>query len=191
MGWTMAQQRLTRQPSASRMMFLPFFRVNRSTWGLMLVLVLQFSQPLDLDLAVEVTNVANNSVVLHLHEMFAGKDISTAGGGDEDVATVNAVLHCGYLISFHSSLQCVDRVNLGDDHPASEAPEGHSGALADVTVSGNHRNLSSEHDIGGPLDSVNQGLPAAVEVVELGLGHGVVDVDGGDLQAVLGEHLVQ
>ena len=109
-------------------------------------------------------------------------------------------------------------------HPASEAPEGHSGALADVTVSGNHRNLdnsnghseslidweraimdpeldefmikgfshlSSEHDIGGPLDSVNQGLPAAVEVVELGLGHGVVDVDGGDLQAVLGEHLVQ
>ena len=51
--------------------------------------------------------------------------------------------------------------------------------------------LSSEHDIGGPLDSVDQGLPAAVEVVELGLGHGVVDVDGGDLQGLLGEHLVQ
>ena len=26
-------------------------------------------------------------------------------------------------------------------HPASEAPEGHSGALADVTVAGNHGNL--------------------------------------------------
>merc|ERR1719500_173683 len=103
-------------------------------------------EPLDLDLAIEVTNVANNSVVLHLHGMFSSKDISTAGGGDEDVATVNAVLHCGHLISFHSSLQCVDWVNLGDDNPASEAPEGHSG---------------------------------------------VVDVDGGDLQAVLGEHLVQ
>ena len=51
--------------------------------------------------------------------------------------------------------------------------------------------LSSEHDIGGPLDPVNQGLPAAVKVVEFGLGHGVVDVDGGDLQALLGEHLVQ
>ena len=51
--------------------------------------------------------------------------------------------------------------------------------------------LSSEHDIGGPLDPVDQGLPAAVEVVELGLGHGVVDVDGGDLQGLLGEHLVQ
>ena len=32
--------------------------------------------------------------------MFAGKDISTAGGGDEDVATVNAVLHCGHLKYF-------------------------------------------------------------------------------------------
>ena len=32
--------------------------------------------------------------------MFAGKDISTAGGGDEDVATVNAVLHCGDLEHF-------------------------------------------------------------------------------------------
>merc|ERR1719500_1280867 len=147
--------------------------------------------PLDLDLAVEVTNVANNSVVLHLHEMFASKDISTAGGGDEDVATVNAVLHCGYLISFHSSLQCVDRVNFGDDDPAAEAPEGLSRALAYVTVASNHRNLSSEHDIGGPLDSVNQGLPAAVEVVKLGLGHRVVDIDGGDLQGLLGEHLVQ
>ena len=51
--------------------------------------------------------------------------------------------------------------------------------------------LSSEHDIGGPLDPVDQGLPAAVEVVELGLGHRVVDVDGGDLQGLLGEHLVQ
>ena len=51
--------------------------------------------------------------------------------------------------------------------------------------------LSSKHDIGRPLDSVNQGLPAAVEVVELGLGHGVIDVDGGDLQGLLCEHLVE
>ena len=29
----------------------------------------------------------------NLHEMFASKDISTAGGRDEDVATVNAILN--------------------------------------------------------------------------------------------------
>ena len=31
-------------------------------------------------LAVKVSNVANNGVVLPLHEMFASEDISTAGG---------------------------------------------------------------------------------------------------------------
>ena len=53
------------------------------------------------------------------------------------------------------------------------------------------RDLSSQHDVGSPLDSVDKGLPAAVEVVELRLGDGVVDVDGGDLQGVVLEHLVQ
>ena len=43
LGCPMAQPRLTRRPSASRMMFLPFFKVNRSTCGLMFVFVLQFS----------------------------------------------------------------------------------------------------------------------------------------------------
>ena len=43
LGCPMAQPRLTRRPSARRMMFLPFFKVNRSTCGLMFVFVLQFS----------------------------------------------------------------------------------------------------------------------------------------------------
>ena len=33
--------------------------------------------------------------------MFASKDISTAGGGDEDVASVNAVLNSGHLEHFN------------------------------------------------------------------------------------------
>ena len=51
-------------------------------------------------LAVKVSNVANNGVVLPLHEMFASEDISTAGGGDEDVAPVNAILDGGHLKGF-------------------------------------------------------------------------------------------
>ncbi len=51
--------------------------------------------------------------------------------------------------------------------------------------------LSSQHDVCGSLDSINKGLPASVEVVELGLGDRVVDVDGGNLQLALLEHAVQ
>ena len=37
----------------------------------------------------------------NLHEMFASKDISTAGGGDKDVASVDAVLNCCDLEHFN------------------------------------------------------------------------------------------
>ena len=56
---------------------------------------------------------------------------------------------------------------------------------------GGFTHLSSQHNVGGPLDSINQRLPAAVQVVKLGLGHGVVHVDGGDLQLAVLEHLVE
>ena len=51
--------------------------------------------------------------------------------------------------------------------------------------------LSCQHDVCGSLDTIDKGLPAAVEVVELGLGDGVIDVDGWDLQLALLEHAVQ
>merc|ERR1719394_1942590 len=43
-------------------------------------------EPLDLDLAVKVTDVTHNSIVLHLEEVLTGEDVLAAGGGDEDVA---------------------------------------------------------------------------------------------------------
>ena len=50
--------------------------------GLQLGILLQ---PLDLDLTVEVPDVADDGVILHLHEVFAGDDVLTPSGGHEDV----------------------------------------------------------------------------------------------------------
>jgi hypothetical protein len=63
--------------------------------------------------------------------------------------------------------------------------------LTDITVTGNDSDLTSDHDIGGTLDTINEGLTATVKVVELGLGDTVVDVNGGDLEGALLEHLVE
>ena len=43
--------------------------------------------------------------------MFTSEDISPAGGGDEYVTPVNAILDGGHLTSFHGSLQGVDGVD--------------------------------------------------------------------------------
>jgi hypothetical protein len=51
--------------------------------------------------------------------------------------------------------------------------------------------LATDQHIGGPVDPVDQGVAAAVLVVELGLGHGVVDVDGGEQQFARLLHLVE
>ena len=51
--------------------------------------------------------------------------------------------------------------------------------------------LSSQHNISGSLDSINEGLPAPVQIVKLGLGHRVVHVNGGNLQLAVLEHLVE
>jgi hypothetical protein len=64
-------------------------------------------------------------------------------------------------------------------------------ALSNITVASNNSNLSSKHDIGSTLDTINERLAAPVVVVKLALGDGVVDIDGGDLELALLVHTVE
>src|SRR5947207_3396585 len=68
----------------------------------------------DLDFAVEVADVADDGVVLHLVHMSAGDDINVAGGGDEDVAELAGVIHGDDLEAFHTRLQGANGIDLGD-----------------------------------------------------------------------------
>ena len=148
-------------------------------------------EPRDVDFDVEVTDVADDGFVFHLHEVLTADDAFAAGGGDEDVATLHDVLHGGDLEAFHGSLQGVNGVDLGDDDASTHALQGVGAALADVAVSGNHGGFAGDHHVGGSLEAVDQGLAAAVQVVELGLGDRVVDVDGGSHQLAFFETLDQ
>ncbi len=55
--------------------------------------------------------------------------------------------------------------------------KGHSAALTNITVASNNSDLTSKHDIGCTLDTINQGFAATVKVVELGLGNRVIDIN--------------
>lgn len=148
-------------------------------------------EPGNVNLNVEVTNVANNGIVTHDLEVSTSQDVTATSGGDEDLTLRSSLLHGGDLVALNGSLEGVDGVNLGDEDTSTHGAEGVRATLADVTVTGNNGDLTGNHNVGGTLDTVNKRLAATVEVVELGLGDGVVDVDGGDLELVLLEHSVE
>ena len=64
-------------------------------------------------------------------------------------------------------------------------------ALADFAEPAHDGDLAAEHDVGRAREAVGQRVAAAVDVVELALGHRVVDVDGGEEQRARFHHLIE
>ena len=77
-------------------------------------------QPVHLDLVVEVADVTNDRLVLHLPHVLERDDVPVAGRGDVDVAVPRVVFDRVDLESFHRGLQRVDRIDLGDDDARAE-----------------------------------------------------------------------
>lgn len=148
-------------------------------------------EPVHLNLGIEVANVADDGVLAHLGEVLRGDDIIVTGGGDEDVSSVSDIFHTDHLVAFHSRLQGVDGVHFRHDDASTKVAESGRAAFANITIAAHTGRLASNHHIGGTLDSIDKGLAAAIEVVELALGHTVVDVDDGDGQRALLKALVQ
>ena len=99
------------------------------------------------------------------------------GRGDEDVALGSGLVHRRDLIALHRRLQGAGRIDLGDHHAGTLAAQACRRALADIAKAAHHGELAGEHHVGRALDAVDQALPAAVEVVEFGLGDAVIDVE--------------
>ena len=95
------------------------------------------------------------------------------------------------LVAFHRRLQRADRIDLGDDDAAALAAQRLRAALADFAEAEHDRHLAAEHDVGRAREAVGQRVAAAVDVVELALGHRVVDVDGGEEQRARFHHLIE
>src|SRR3954447_7147940 len=143
------------------------------------------------DLVVEVADVADDRLVLHARHLLGRNDVLVAGRGDEDVGGLDDVLEARDLVALHRRLQRADRVDLGDDHARALAAQRFRAALADVAVAEHDGDLAADHHIGAAVDAVDQAVTAAVEVVELGLGDRVVDVDRREEQLALGGELVE
>ena len=134
---------------------------------------------------------ANDGIVRHGLEVLSSQDVTASGRGNEDLALRSSLLHGGDLVTGDSSLKCVDRINLSDEHPSTHRVESLSATLSDITVASDDGDLSGNHDIRGTLDTVDERLSASVQVVKLGLGDRVVDVNGRGLQTITLKHAVE
>ncbi len=186
----MALPRLTSRPSERRMMRLLVGELDLVDLRLD-VHPFQVLQRRDLDLAVEVADVADHGAVFHLAHVLDGDDIDIAGGGDEDVGARRRVFHGRDLVAFHRRLQRADRIDLRDHDPAAGLAQRSGRAFADVAEAGDHRHLAGHHHVGAAANAVDQRLAAAIEVVEFRLGDAVVDVDGGKEQTPFLLHLIE
>ena len=50
--------------------------------------------------------------------------------------------------------------------------------MSTMSATANHSALASRHDIGGSHDAIGKRVPAPVDVVEVGLGDAIVEVEG-------------
>ena len=155
------------------------------------VLPLVLLQARDVDLGIEVADVAHDRVVLHANHMVVRDHVDVSGCGDEDVALVRRVVHGDDAIAFHRRLQCADRVDLGHPDRSAEAAQRLRAALADVAITSHDCDLARDHHIGRALDAVHERLAASIEVVELRLRDRIVHVDRRERQASLFLHLIE
>mmetsp|Transcript_70077 Transcript_70077/g.85990 ORF Transcript_70077/g.85990 Transcript_70077/m.85990 type:complete len:320 (-) Transcript_70077:295-1254(-) len=143
------------------------------------------------NLVIEVANVTHNGVVLHLLHVIQGDDLEVASGGSENVNLSHAFLDSHHLEALHACLQSADGIDLRDQDTGTSTPHGKGTALSDISVACHKGTLATNHHIGGTHDAVWQGVAATIDVVELGLGHAVVHVDGREEQLALGCHLTK
>jgi hypothetical protein len=94
----------------------------------------------DVDLVVEVADVADDRLVLHRLHVLVRDDVVVAGRGHEDVGLVGGhVVHRHHAVALHRRLQRADRVDLGDPHLRRQRAQRLRAALADVAVAATTR----------------------------------------------------
>ncbi len=144
-----------------------------------------------LNFVVEVADVANDGHVLHLAHMLDADHVLVAGGGDEDVRRGDFILQQHDLKTVHCRLQGADRVGFGDFHTGASAAQRSRRAFANVAIPADNRNLTGHHHVCCAADTVHQGFLAAVFVVELRLGDGIIHVDRGEGQLTFFDQFVK
>jgi len=87
-------------------------------------------------------------------------------------------------------LKSADWINLSDNNSGTAVLHGEGATLTNISETADDDLLTSNHDVSGSHETIWEGVLATVDVVELLLGHGVVNVDGSHEEFSLEGHLI-
>src|SRR6218665_15263 len=195
LGWPVPQPRFTSRPLASKMMRLPSGKITWSTWGLIssqrdgasvATWISLWKWPMLQTMAWSfIASICSWRITSLLPVQ-----VTKMSALSPPYSTVTT-LYPPILPPPRRGRGRVGGIVLGPPAPRRQGPQGLGRALADIAVTGHHGHLAGDHHIGGALDAVDQRLAAAIQVVELALGHRIVHVDCAKQQRALGRHLLE
>jgi hypothetical protein len=129
-----------------------------------------FSKTIVVDFIIEVTNVTDNSIMLHLSHMLSHNDVLVSCCCDKDVNHANNIFKTNNLEAFHAGLESTDGINFCDIDTGSTSLHGLCTSLSNISVTQNQDLLSCQHNISGSEDSIGERVTASVDVIKLLLG---------------------
>src|SRR6266516_6974428 len=119
------------------------------------------------DLVVEMADVADDYLVLHLRHVIGGNDVLVTRRRYEDVSGFHDVVERRHLVAFHRRLQCANWIDLRNKNASPLTLKSLRASLPDITIAANDGDLARKHHVRGAKNSVSQGVTAPVEIVEL------------------------
>ena len=107
------------------------------------------------NLVIEVPDISDNGLVLHLAHVLSGDDVVATRSGHKDVNDSNDIFNARDLVAIHRSLECTDGVDFRDDDARTLASQRFSASLTHVAVAGNKCDLSTDQDVSGAVNAVD------------------------------------
>ena len=133
-------------------------------------------KPCNVDFNVKMTDITDDGVIFHGVEVFSRDDVATSSRGDEDVSLRCSFIHGEDFVAFKTGLESIDRIDFCDEDSGAHTFEGFGTSLADVTVSCDNADFTSDHDVCGPLNSIDQGFTAAVYILTSSCGKLITEI---------------
>merc|ERR1711904_621363 len=150
-----------------------------------------FFKTFHINFVIKMTNISNNSIVLHLCHMVCHYNSLVSSGSNEDISGTNNAIELFDLKSFHSSLKGADWITFSNNNSSSTVFHGSGATFSNITETTDDNLFTSNHDICGSHETIRKRVLASIDVIELLLGNGIININSSKEEFTFSRHLIK